>query len=91
MLPSLLLAVLLARPSSLGVRISSLVAGPMSFLLIGIICGAIKRLTSPDGFVSDIPTTILFSALAIEAIYPTLGDDDCLIVADPGPVEPMRP
>ena len=47
-------------------------------------------MTSPSGLLSDTPTNILVSVLAIEAVYPTLGDDDCHIVADPAPVEAMR-
>ena len=49
-------------------------------------------MTSPNGLLSDIPTNILVSVLAIEAVYPTLGDDDdCTMIAHPASVEPMRP
>ena len=42
------------------------------------------------GAMSDIPTLILYLALGMEAIYPTLGDDECYIVSDPT-TDPMHP
>ena len=43
------------------------------------------------GVLSDIPTIILLTALSIEAFHPTLGDDECVVVADAGPVAAMHP
>ena len=43
------------------------------------------------GVLSGIPTIILLTALSIEAVYPTLGDDECVVVADAGPVVAMHP
>ena len=40
---------------------------------------------------SEVPTPIFGIALAIEAVYPTLGDDECVFVADAAPVAAMHP
>ena len=42
------------------------------------------------GLLSEIPTPIFGIALAIEAVYPTLGDDECVFVADAGPIAAMH-
>ena len=53
---------------------------------------SVKRATYPDGWLSGIPTSVLYTALLMEFIYPTLGDDDdCVLVAATGPVEAMHP
>ena len=43
------------------------------------------------GLLSGIPTIILLAALVIEAGYPTMGDDDCIVIEDMAPVKPMHP
>ena len=43
------------------------------------------------GLLSDIPTSVFCIALVVETVYPTLGDDDCIVIADDGPVQAMHP
>ena len=43
------------------------------------------------GLLSDLPTSIFCIALVAETVYPTLGDDDCIAIADDGPVQAMHP
>ena len=43
------------------------------------------------GLLSDLPTSIFCIALVVETVYPTLGDDDCIVIADDGPVQAMHP
>ena len=43
------------------------------------------------GLLSDLPTFIFCIALVVETVYPTLGDDDCIVIADDGPVQAMHP
>ena len=43
------------------------------------------------GFLCDMPTSILYMALTAEAVCPTMGDDDEIIVADAPNVVGMHP
>ena len=57
----------------------------------GVLCRAVSMWTVVIGVaMSGIPTPILYLALCMEAIYPTLVDDECYIVSDTT-TEPMHP
>ena len=43
------------------------------------------------GLLSDLPTSIFCIALVIEMVYPTLCDDDCIVISDTVPVQAMHP
>ena len=44
------------------------------------------------GLISNVPLTILWMALALETLYPTLGDEDCVTTSNhPGYTEHQHP
>ena len=43
------------------------------------------------GLSVHIPNVIIGPCLVYELIFPTLGDDDCTLICDADPVEPMHP
>ena len=59
-------------------------------------CGVLCRLISVlvvliCGLLACVPATVLCITLAIEAIHPTMGDDECVVVADADPVAALHP